>query len=231
MSQELIKPGPLSPQAIVDAATEKAKILKQLVSQAHLTVKIGASQHLKFEAWQTLGRFDRVTAAVGWSRPLHNRANDIIGYEARAEAFQDGAMISAAEAQCTIDEANWKNKELWQLRSMAQTRACAKALRNVLAWIVVLAGYETTPAEEMTSASPSYKPNWRKFRQELKDLGVPEEKVKTYLGVASIKDDWFGRQHKTLDEAIEVIKAAITPKSPPEEAQSDHQGEIPGMSE
>lgn len=41
---------------------------------------------------------------------------------------------------------------LFQLRSMAQTRACAKALRNCLAWVVVQAGgaYRTTPAEEMT---------------------------------------------------------------------------------
>lgn len=38
---------------------------------------------------------------------------------------------------------------MFQLRSMAQTRACAKALRNVLAWVVMLAGYKTTPAEEM----------------------------------------------------------------------------------
>ena len=38
---------------------------------------------------------------------------------------------------------------LFQLRSMAQTRACAKALRNVLAWVVVLAGYRPTPAEEL----------------------------------------------------------------------------------
>ncbi len=37
----------------------------------------------------------------------------------------------------------------FQLRSMSQTRASAKAFRNVLAWIVVLAGYKPTPAEEM----------------------------------------------------------------------------------
>lgn len=37
----------------------------------------------------------------------------------------------------------------FQLRSMSQTRACAKAFRNVLAWVVVLAGYKPTPAEEM----------------------------------------------------------------------------------
>ena len=38
---------------------------------------------------------------------------------------------------------------LFQLSSMAQTRACSKALRNVLAWVVVLAGYKPTPAEEL----------------------------------------------------------------------------------
>jgi hypothetical protein len=38
---------------------------------------------------------------------------------------------------------------LFQLRSMAQTRAAAKALRNALAWVVVLAGYQPTPAEEL----------------------------------------------------------------------------------
>src|SRR5262249_27437128 len=47
-------------------------------------------------------------------------------------------------------EQNWAKKPLFQLRSMAQTRACAKAMRNVLAWVVVLAGYAPTPAEEMT---------------------------------------------------------------------------------
>jgi len=39
---------------------------------------------------------------------------------------------------------------LFQLASMAQTRANAKVLRNVLAWAVVLAGYRPTPAEELT---------------------------------------------------------------------------------
>jgi hypothetical protein len=38
---------------------------------------------------------------------------------------------------------------LFQLSSMAQTRANAKALRNILSWVVVLAGYRSTPAEEL----------------------------------------------------------------------------------
>lgn len=39
---------------------------------------------------------------------------------------------------------------LFQIASMAQTRACAKALRNVFAWVAVLAGVKPTPAEELT---------------------------------------------------------------------------------
>lgn len=41
---------------------------------------------------------------------------------------------------------------LFQLASMAQTRANSKVLRNVLSWVVVLAGYKPTPAEEMIEA-------------------------------------------------------------------------------
>lgn len=42
------------------------------------------------------------------------------------------------------------SKPLFQLRSMAQTRAGARALRQVFAWVVVLAGYKPSVAEEMT---------------------------------------------------------------------------------
>lgn len=41
-------------------------------------------------------------------------------------------------------------KPLFQLRSMAQTRAHAKAMKSVFSWVVVLAGYQPTPAEELT---------------------------------------------------------------------------------
>jgi len=47
-----------------------------------------------------------------------------------------------------------ENVPLFQLASMAQTRALAKALRNVLSWVVVLAGYKPTPSEEMDGVYP-----------------------------------------------------------------------------
>jgi hypothetical protein len=43
-------------------------------------------------------------------------------------------------------------KPLFQLRSMAQTRACAKALRQVFSWVVVLAGFKPSVAEELSES-------------------------------------------------------------------------------
>lgn len=43
-----------------------------------------------------------------------------------------------------------KPKPLFQLRSMAQTRAEAKALKGIFGFVVVLAGYKPSVAEEMT---------------------------------------------------------------------------------
>ena len=44
---------------------------------------------------------------------------------------------------------NWSGRDDYALRSMAQTRAVSKALRLPLGFIVALAGYEATPADEM----------------------------------------------------------------------------------
>lgn len=73
---------------------------------------------------------------------------------------------------------------LFQLRSMAQTRSNAKVLRNVLAWVVVLAGFSPTPLEEMTGAeygrSPTEESNGSNGQAQgngqEKDIKKPAEK-------------------------------------------------------
>lgn len=140
-----------NPTEVLKEAAEVARALKSVVTKGRLIQKIGDRGHLRFEGWQTLGRFYGISPEVEWTRPLFDATGAQIGFEARARALWRGQSISAAEAECRTDEANWRNKPFFQLRSMAQTRASAKALRNVLAWVVVMAGYEATPAEEMDS--------------------------------------------------------------------------------
>ena len=52
------------------------------------------------------------------------------------------------------DEENWESKDTFQQASMAQTRSMSKALANKFRWVVVLAGYATTPVEEMQGITP-----------------------------------------------------------------------------
>ena len=63
--------------------------------------------------------------------------------------MNDGACISRASAECG-EEKPWNTRAKYARRSMAQTRATGKACRLAFSWIMSLAGYEVTPAEEMT---------------------------------------------------------------------------------
>ena len=136
------------PSDVVIRATEAAKTLQKIVNDRSKKLVLGGKQYLYYEDWQTLAKFDNITAKVVSTEEI--RENDkLIGFSARAVALKNGEEISAAEAECCFDEPNWNNKPRFQLKSMAQTRACSKVLRNVLAFIAVLANYEPTPAEEM----------------------------------------------------------------------------------
>ena len=137
------------PALVLEEAKKAAQALSDVISGKKKPVIINGEQYLEFEDWMTVARFYGITAKVISTAPI--TFGDVQGFEARAVALLviTGEEISAAEAMCLNDESNWKNRPLFMLRSMAQTRACAKALRNVLSWVVVLAGYKPTPAEEM----------------------------------------------------------------------------------
>jgi hypothetical protein len=137
------------PEIILEEAKKAAKALTKVIDGRKKKLILNNKTYLFNEDWQTVGKFYGVTAKVISTEYVNY--GDVIGFEAKAVAIRaDGLEISGAEAMCLNDETNWKNKPLFQLKSMAQTRACSKVLKNVLAWVVVLAGYQPTPAEEMT---------------------------------------------------------------------------------
>lgn len=59
-----------------------------------------------------------------------------------------------------------------------------------------------------SSPDPEEKHNWSWFWAQLNTIGVTSGEAHEILNVASIKEDWVGVQHKTLQEAYEFIKAA-----------------------
>lgn len=70
-------------------------------------------------------------------------------WEARVEIFKDGVLVGAGESMCSRTEKKWKESDDFAVRSMAQTRAMSRAIGSAARWIVTLAGYSGTPAEEM----------------------------------------------------------------------------------
>ena len=156
------------PKAILAEAKIAAQALMNVVKQKPKPVIMNGEQYLEFEDWQTVAKFYGLTAKV--VRTTFIDLGGVKGFEATAEAIRlsDGMAVSSADAMCLNDEDKWSTRTkydyvegkrqkvgevpvpLFQLRSMAQTRACAKALRNVLAWVVVLGGFKPQVAEEMT---------------------------------------------------------------------------------
>jgi hypothetical protein len=136
------------PKRVIEDAQLAAKQLTEIVSKKPKKVVINGEQYLEFEDWQTLGRFYGLF--VKTSNPEFVEIDGVKGFKAQAKVVsRTGIELGSATAFCFRDEKNWISKPVFQLASMAQTRAGAKALRNLLAWVAVLAGYKPTPAEEI----------------------------------------------------------------------------------
>lgn len=172
-----------NPELVLARATKAAKALAAVIEDRKMYTMIGQGKHVRVEGWQTLGAMVGVFPVVAWTRPLSN------GWEARVEAKTiRGEIVGAAEAECLSTEKNWsesKGKEDHHLRSMAQTRATSKALAQPLRFIIALAGYEGTPAEEMARASDGVfrDKGERKVQQPTETTPAGADGLKTWSGL------------------------------------------------
>jgi hypothetical protein len=169
---------------------ETAQVLAEPVRQRHV-VRIGQSDHVRVEGWTLLGSLLGVYAHCVWSRRVED------GWEARYEARTlDGRTVGAAEAQCLRSEANWRNRDDYAIRSMAQTRAQSKALRQPLGFVISLAGFDPTPAEEMPIDSPFAPPSLKEDSDPLSE--AQRKKIYVLRGkltkAGRIDEETFDRQ-------------------------------------
>jgi hypothetical protein len=148
--------GAASPAEVIAKAAEVATALAAVIDKKGLFKVIGPKRHVLVEGWTLLGSILGVFPVCVWTREINGDGRQ--GWEARVEAVRDGKVIGAAEAQCLRAEKNWRDRDDFALRSMAQTRATSKALRMPLGFVVTLAGYEACPAEEMDGATPFVSP-------------------------------------------------------------------------
>lgn len=201
-----------APKQVLAEAQEAAKALQGVISNRKNAVKFNGKHYLSFEDWQTCGRFYGVTAKIVSTEVVE--IDGTKGFIARAEAIntQTGQVISAAESMCMNDEPNWQKKPLFQLRSMAQTRAAAKSLRNVLAWVVVLAGYEPNVAEEMTGDEENDRPAPIKGPQEKKGDFISDAQRKRFFAIWKDAGKDEATVRAKLKETIGTDNSAEIPK-------------------
>lgn len=148
----------------IGVAGEVASCLKEVIQSQGLIVKgLGGnknSEYVTIEGWEVLGTMLGIVPVTEIITDITNKQGRTVGYEARATLYRNpildkgeivgGEMIARAEA--SADKSGFQ-KDLPSIRSMAQTRALGKCYRMALSWIIKMAGYEGTPANEM----PDYK--------------------------------------------------------------------------
>ena len=145
----------------VGVATNVANTLAPLVRNQGLVVKglngrNKEAEYVTVEGWEVLGTFLGIVPVTTIIREVKNKQDRTVGYVARATLYQNpviendeivgGTVIARAEAQA--DKTGFQ-KDLFAIASMAQTRALGKAYRMGLSWIMKMAGFEGTFAEDM----------------------------------------------------------------------------------
>lgn len=134
-----------NPIANIKKSTDVAGACKEIVTRT--SIKIQNRKYVPVEGWM----------AIATAHGCNLSACDVKQVEGGISArglvrrISDGIILGEAEGFVGDDEKTWSNRPLFARRAMAQTRAMSRAARSVFAHVVVLmdAGLETTPAEEM----------------------------------------------------------------------------------
>lgn len=138
------------PTLLLERATHIATALAKMVEAQKLYTVIRDKKYPQVEAWMTIGRMDNVVAREA-GVPVKGEDGS---YEAVVELVRlsDGMVIGNGSALCGAKgDSPWDSRPSHQRRSMAVTRATSRAFRQQYSWIMALAGYEPTPADEMPS--------------------------------------------------------------------------------
>jgi len=135
----------------IEVATKVASSLKNVIQSQGLAIEIKnkkgkTNEYVTAEGWEVLGTMLGCTPYVEEVVEIPNEHKHKFMYKATVSIRQGDTILSRASAMA---ERNDRQSDRPSVYSMAQTRALGKAYRMALSWIVKMAGYQPTPAEEM----------------------------------------------------------------------------------
>ena len=179
-----------NPLANIKRSTDVAGACKEIVTRT--SIKIQNRKYVPVEGWM----------AIATAHGCNLSATDVKqidgGISARGivRRISDGVILGEAEGFVGDDEKTWANRPLFARRAMAQTRSMSRAARSVFAHVVVLmdAGLETTPAEEMGHEIEVNKPV--EVAKVTKSTSVANEPVKPTL------EETYSKYKTAINESI-----------------------------
>ena len=228
MTQELVETGgqsiALSPDDVVQNASHQSKLLMKIVDQTKCYQVISGKKYLQVEAWETIGAFNRVHAVTEWTHPVE-RESRVVGYDAKVNLVNaDGIVVGSAIMPCYFTENACKGKigdaKDKASKSAAQTFATSKAYRMNYSYVAILAGYQPTPAEEMTGDAPDERPaNLEHWCEKHKTKWFKRGKMQSYAHPIGDTGEWC-HEHKAEPKPASKPAVQPEPESPPDTLQS-----------
>ena len=193
----------LNPVEQIRLSTDVAGACKEIVSRT--AQKIQGRKYVRVEGWMAIATAHGCTLSACDVRQVEG------GISARGlvRRISDGVLLGEAEGFVGDDEKTWASRTLHARRAMAQTRAMSRAARSVFAHVVVLmdAGLETTPAEEMDTHqeekeidSTSFIPT-QPVKQKVTYEKAFMERLDNYFSSASMK-----LAHGACEKLFELIE-------------------------
>lgn len=123
---------------------EIADVLAGVLNDRKLFNVINGKKHPSADGYQVLAALCDLSIETEWTRQLED------GWEARVVVKDaSGRIRGSAEQECRRTEKMWASRDSYALRGMAQTRAQSRAIKQAAGFVVRIAGFSPTPAEEM----------------------------------------------------------------------------------
>lgn len=125
------------------------KVLKDYVVINKLFSNIKGKNYAHVEGWQFGGGLLGLRPIA--HDPINLSSSSEIKWMVKVDIVEAKTekVVGRGFAICSSKENSKKGFDEYAILSMAQTRAIGKAYRNLIGWVMKLAGYEGTPSEEM----------------------------------------------------------------------------------
>ena len=128
---------------------EFSKVLKSVVISENLYVPIQGKNYVLSEGWAFAGLSFGIIPVVKYVKDISDEKSKKFKAKVELMRLSDNQIIGAGMAICSSTEKGKQYFDEYAIFSLCQTRAIAKAYRNLLGFIFKLASLESTPAEEM----------------------------------------------------------------------------------